>query len=343
MLWRLVLAPVCALALATLSPLEGSNARGDRFVLSSKGPQPGCGLCTACITPGDVDPVFSPDGKRVAFTRQLPEGPTLIMIWNRRTHRLRQLAPGQHPAWSPDGGSLAFTRAFVQPGGGSCFGSEDDLYVVRLSGSAAPIPLTNTPDISESSPSWSPGRRVTYAFAGPRRVGTGIALVRPDGSGRHVVVSAAEDDSSYVTFASPSWSTSRTRLIYAANSDLFVARSGQEPRQLTQRTETRAYLEPSWSPGDRLIAFTQWEDGIGRVYVMRSDGSRRHFIAAGREPAWTRDGASVLVVEHRATNNSDGSQSTSNCLILHKVSRQGIPSSTTRALLPAKNRPPGCP
>jgi Tol biopolymer transport system component len=214
---------------------------------------------------------------------------------------------------------------------------------VRLGDSPAPIALTDTANVSESSPSWSPGRRITYAFAGPQLVGTGIALVKPDGSGRRVVVSAAEDDSSYVTFANPSWSTSRTRLIYAANWDLFVARNGQERSQLTHRTEVRSYLEPTWSPDGRLIAFTQWEDGIGRVYVMRSDGSRRHFIVAGREPAWTRDGASILVVEQRATNNSDGSQSTSNCLILHQVNRRGIPFSTTRALLPAKNQPAGCP
>jgi Tol biopolymer transport system component len=196
-------------------------------------------------------------------------------------------------------------------------------------------------DVSESSPSWSPGRRITYAFNGGQPIGGGIALVRRDGSERRVVVSAA--GTSYVSFASPSWSASRKKLIYAAGWDLFVfTYDGQEPQQLTHGVQERSYMQPAWSADGRLIAFTQVEGFAYSVQLMRSNGSSAHPITNGLEPSWSPARRSILIVEERITKDSSGAEFTHDCLYLHRVDREGAPSGAGELLLPQEKQPAGC-
>jgi Tol biopolymer transport system component len=340
MLSRVALTLVCGLALASPSLADGTSPL---FAQTASGSNPsaraplGNGICTPFfVNPGDSEPEFSPDGTKVAFTRRLPTGPS-VMVWNRKTRVLRRIAEGQEPSWSPDCESLVFSRTIDVPdsGVGTCLPTQDDLFVVRLHGNVAPTAITNTIDVSEGSPSWSPGRRITYAFGG------GIALVSPDGSQRRVIVSAAGAGSVY--FASPSWSLSRKKLVYAAGWDLFVfTYDGQKPHQLTHGVQERSYMQPAWSANGRLIAFTQVEGFAYSVQLMRNNGSSAHPITDGLEPSWSPDGRSILIVEERITKDSSGAGFTNDCLYLHRVDRQGTPSQAGKLLLPQDKQPAGC-
>lgn len=96
---------------------------------------------------GDFDPVWSPDGKRIAFVRDSSEDVTDVYVVNRDGSGLRRLTRGGDagdPAWSPDGRSIAFTREVA-----------GDLYVVDADGDG-PRRLLRTLRFMEASPVWAP-------------------------------------------------------------------------------------------------------------------------------------------------------------------------------------------
>ncbi len=71
-----------------------------------------------------VQPAWSPDGKRIAYTQQIitprPEGHGFLVdntIWvmNADGSDVRQITTGEVPAWSPDGNKIAFVRTIEEP------------------------------------------------------------------------------------------------------------------------------------------------------------------------------------------------------------------------------------
>lgn len=72
---------------------------------------------------GGFDPSWSPHGTKLAFVRQVRNGPANVYLVGRDGRGLRRLTPrgGHGPKWSPDGRWIAFVR-------------NGDLYVIRASG-----------------------------------------------------------------------------------------------------------------------------------------------------------------------------------------------------------------
>jgi len=71
-----------------------------------------------------VQPAWSPDGKRLAYTQQVitprPEGHGFLVdntIWvmNADGSDVRQITTGEVPAWSPDSNKVAFVRTIEEP------------------------------------------------------------------------------------------------------------------------------------------------------------------------------------------------------------------------------------
>jgi TolB protein len=104
-------------------------------------------------SPGDFGPVWSPDGKHIAFVRESTEGVTDIYVVNPDGSGLRRLThtgDASEPAWSPDGRTIAFSRPVAR----GQF-EEADLYVIDAEGGGLRR-VTRSRRFMESGPVWAP-------------------------------------------------------------------------------------------------------------------------------------------------------------------------------------------
>ena len=114
----------------------------------------GSGLRTL-TTALDSNPVWSPDGLRIAFTRRGANYNDDIHVMNADGSRPRNLTPGAGdewpPVWSPDGQRIAFVRNV---------GGKGDVYVMNADGSGQRKLARGW------APTWSPdGRTIAFACA----------------------------------------------------------------------------------------------------------------------------------------------------------------------------------
>jgi Tol biopolymer transport system component/DNA-binding winged helix-turn-helix (wHTH) protein len=106
----------------------------------------------------DTQPVFSPDGERIAFRSERDGGGIFVMgATGENVKRITDF--GYDPAWSPDGREIVFASTIADPG--PRLSSQTQLFTVDITtGEKHPI----TPQIGIAlQPNWSPhGYRVAY-------------------------------------------------------------------------------------------------------------------------------------------------------------------------------------
>jgi len=245
----------------------------------------------------DHNPVLSPDGRKVVFTRWTPE-PTGIYVVNVDGTDLHLLNPDgcvkpcvnqevEGHAWSPDGTQIVYARAVADASGKCCV--EVGWWEMKADGSEAHL-LWNLTDAAEDHfVSWSPdGQRFVFM----RRDNTASPV-------RSAIFTMATDVSELkqvtpweLNANQPVWSPDGTLIAFQSpNEDVkggvqniyTIHRDGTGLTQLTKYISTggdQGTYGPAWSPDGSQIVFSHWPSAYGpNLFVMNRDGSGLHLLA----------------------------------------------------------------
>jgi hypothetical protein len=259
----------------------------------------------------ESQPVWSPDGKKVAFVglldgAQIPES---IMVIDADGRNLKLLTPGYNMRWMADGTRISFIprggdRSYwaVDLDGnlkGEVYGatrgsfSEDHTRLAYEDGSYIAVRSIDGKNakrlVQGAAPEWSSRDEQTIFFwRGSRTV------INADGSS--AAVPAPDQDSEYASQVSP-LSPDGKRIVFY---ELHTGDQCTEPTNLAGPEiqceniflkDVDGDLElmlthgsnPVWSPDGKQIAY----DYHGRIFVIKADGNGMKELAIGENPVWS--------------------------------------------------------
>ncbi|MCC6860142.1 MAG: serine/threonine-protein kinase [Bryobacterales bacterium] len=253
---------------------------------------------------GDSGPVFSPDGRRVAFIRALSPGVTDIYVapaaGREGEWQARRLTSDNRSVfsltWTPDGHWIVFSSNRT--------GSQN-LWRVRVEGETGSTPPVRLPGIADnaSEPAFSrDGRWLAWSqvFRDTNIWRIALAGRRPSGAPREAIASTLYDSSPQV---SPDGKRVAFRSTRSGTNEIWVCDSeGQNCAQVT-RFNGPLTGSPRWSPDGRWIAFDSRPEGQADIYVVGADGGFPRRLTQNPSPdvvpSWSRDGKWVYFSSNR--------------------------------------------
>jgi Tol biopolymer transport system component len=244
---------------------------------------------------GDYNPVFSPDGKKIAFVRGIDAAARSLYVMNADGSDPKQLTFEGRTVdgltWTSDGSGIVFSSDMggslslwkIASSGGSperlIVGGDNAVYpsISRRFGRLA---------YSQGSAKWSIMRLdLTSLAKEPTQL---FSSMERDSAAQY-----SPDDGS-IAFQS----------LRSGTQEIWVSRSdGTGPIKLTS-FDGPLTGSPAWSPDGRQIAFDSRSGGRSHIFVMTSKGGKPQALTAGDYndviPSWSWDGAWVYFASRRS-------------------------------------------
>jgi Tol biopolymer transport system component len=315
----LLLLLICALAAAAMPPASAQSAlwpssngllvfRSDRdgdpevFSLEATGENPTA--LTENDGIADSQPAWSPDGRRIAFVRTMPQSGRSD-LWTassngRGRERLTSTPfPERDPSWSSDGTRIVYA---ARTRGNGPF----RIFVLKADGRARAQFTTQPAGSADRSPVWSPdGTRI--AFTSNRDGGfPEIYVMNADGTGERRLTTNDFID------GNPSWSPDGTRIAIErccpkGSSEILTIDllTGIE----TNLTNSTSFMDfdPSWSPDGTTIAFVSFQVGEGNIDIwsIHADGTLLLRLTQDPAPDLSPDWQPLPICTITGTGQSD--------------------------------------
>lgn len=270
----------------------------------------------------DEIPVWSPDGKKIAFVRntELQTRREHLHVMNADGSSVLQLKHGgsreSSPAWSPDGKKIAFISL---RSGISAVAPE--LLVINADGSEQTVIISQE---SATAKALRLGAYVTFTPDG-KHIGFETSERMSNGETRSGISVVNLENKTTTTLRidayQPRWSPDGKRIAFrwgtSGASNIFVMDA--DGKNVRQVTTTDQDLYPAWSPDGQWIAFTSNRNGKSDflthdVYIMHPDGSNVRRLTSDMQdywsPAWSPDGKQLAFWSNLTNKihvvNSDG-------------------------------------
>ena len=226
-------------------------------------------------------PRWSPDGKRIAFTR-LDD----LYVMNADGSHVRKIVSGPghelYPAWSPDGRTIAFAST---PAGG-----EHEVYTVRANGKSLRRVTRTAPHVDDVHPAFSPdGRFIVFASNRVAYWNYELYRVRVDGTDlTRLTFWGSGRDGDPGDDVMPEYSPNGKRIAFVSQRGGGYAvwtmkANGKGLRRVAQHGK-RTVVFPRWSRDGRSLLYSTIEPQA--VRTVRADGTGARVVGRGTEADW---------------------------------------------------------
>jgi TolB protein len=239
----------------------------------------------------NVDPSFSPDGKRMVYISVIAGKEQLFAMnldGSQPVQLTRDDANHEDPAWSPDGRKIAFVLIK---------GNLEQIHLMNPDGSG--VEPLSPKELRTIHPNWSPdSTKVAYCtdddLKPPKKNDSDIYVI--DIASRRAEKLISGGVNTYPAWSPDGKQIAFRRMLGETNSQVFIANSdGSNARNLTNDPAFDGW--PAWSPDGTKIAFASNRKGNYEIYIMNPDGSGVRKVAntEGRAtaPQWSKDGKTI--------------------------------------------------
>jgi Tol biopolymer transport system component len=179
-----------------------------------------------------------------------------------------------------------------------------DIFVMNTDGTDI-VNLTNTPDVAEHHPAWSPNGTMIAYLSGAQGSTEVYVMNNVGGNKRNVSNTPSADEKGLV------WSPDSTRLAFLSDRDdvegiydVFVVNSnGTGLTNLTHSTDSDEW-SLDWSPNSTKIVYLadlSLQSGLlGHIITMNADGTNKTTISTNNgfnlSPAWSPNGSKIAFI-----------------------------------------------